>query len=78
MSDLADRAGEIEEQQRQSSLRARAASAAETPRHNSDGDRICLDCEERLSAKRLKASPEAVRCVECQDFKEKRQRGYRG
>lgn len=77
MTDIADRAGEIEEQQRESSLRARTACAVETPRYDRNGKRICIDCEDRLSHKRLKASPNAVRCVECQDLKEKRERGYR-
>lgn len=77
MSDIADRAGEIEEQQRESSLRARTGNVVELPRHDRNGKRICLDCEERLSQKRLRASPDAVRCVECQGLHEKRQRGYR-
>lgn len=77
MSDVADRAGELEEQQRAQALRARSAVVVEMPRHDRDGERICLGCEERLSQKRLKASPRAVRCVECQDLHEKRQRRYR-
>lgn len=77
MSDDVDRAGELEEQQRASSLRARASNVVELPRHDGEGKRICLDCEERLSQKRLKAAPQAVRCVECQDVREKRERGYR-
>ncbi len=77
MSDLADRAGDLEEQQRSNALRAQSAVVVEMPRQNREGKRICLGCEERLSQKRLKAEPRAVRCVECQDLHEKRQRGYR-
>lgn len=77
MSDLADHAGDLEEMQRNEALRARSAVVVEMPRQNGKGKRICLACEERLSQKRLKASPSAVRCVECQDLHEKRQRGYR-
>lgn len=77
MSDLADHAGELEEQQRTHALHARPRAAIEIPRHDREGQRLCLDCEERLSKKRLQASPNAVRCVECQDQKERRQRGYR-
>lgn len=77
MSDIADHAGELEEQQRTQALRARSAVVIELPRHDREGRRICLGCEDRLLPKRLKASPTAVRCVECQDMHEKRQRGYR-
>jgi phage/conjugal plasmid C-4 type zinc finger TraR family protein len=77
MSDIADRAGELEEQQRVHALRAQATNVVELPKHDRDGKRVCLACEERLSQKRLKAAPRAVRCVECQDLHEKRQRGYR-
>lgn len=77
MSDDVDRAGELEELQRSQALHARASNVAELPRHDREGKRICLDCEERLSQKRLTAAPRAVRCVECQDIHEKRQRGYR-
>lgn len=77
MSDLADHAGELEEQQRTNALRVQSAVVVEMPRTNHEGKRVCLDCEERLSQKRLKAAPRAVRCVECQDLHEKRQRGYR-
>ncbi len=77
MSDIADHAGELEERQRADALRAQSAVLVELPRHDHEGKRVCLDCEERLPAKRLKASPNAVRCVECQDLHEKRQRGYR-
>jgi DnaK suppressor protein len=77
VSDAADSAGELEEQQRASALRARSAVVIEMPRHDRDGEHVCLDCEERLSARRLKAAPRAVRCVECQDQHEKRRRGYR-
>jgi DnaK suppressor protein len=77
MSDIADHAGDLEEQQRNQALRAQAAVIIEMPRQDREGKRICLTCEERLSQKRLDAEPRAVRCVECQDLHEKRQRGYR-
>ena len=77
MSDIADHAGELEEQQRAQALRARASVIIEMPKNDREGKRICLACEDRLPQKRLKASPRAVRCVECQDLHEKRQRGYR-
>jgi len=39
-----------------------------------DGQRICLGCEDRLSHARLKANPNAVRCVECQNDCDRRRR----
>jgi phage/conjugal plasmid C-4 type zinc finger TraR family protein len=77
MSDIADHAGELEERQRADALRAQSAVVYEMPKNNREGKRICLTCDDRLSQNRLKASPRAVRCVECQDLHEKRQRGYR-
>lgn len=77
MSDDADRAEDLQEMTRTLALSARAENIAELPRHDREGKRICLDCEERLSQKRLTAAPRAVRCVECQDLIEKRRRGYR-
>lgn len=37
-----------------------------------DGVRCCLDCEVPIPAGRLEASPDAVRCVECQERHERR------
>jgi len=52
-------------------LRARTASSEEEPLYDSEGKRICVECEKRIPQKRLKARPEAVRCVECQARKER-------
>jgi DnaK suppressor protein len=46
----------------------------EDPLHDANGKRICLDCEKRIPQKRLNVLPSAVRCIACQ---EKRERGYR-
>lgn len=37
-----------------------------------DGQRHCLDCDERLEPARLSANPQAVRCVDCQRLHERR------
>lgn len=78
MADDLDRAQNLEELEREQSLgrQARAAVSHETP-FEIEGQRVCLDCFEPLSRKRLKANPQAVRCVECQGVHEQRQRGYR-
>jgi DnaK suppressor protein len=42
------------------------------PDPSTDGERTCLDCQEPISRERIEANPQAVRCVECQIKKEKR------
>lgn len=37
-----------------------------------NGQRLCLDCDESLSAARLNANPRAVRCVDCQNDHDRR------
>ncbi len=51
--------------------------AATEPQLTIDGVRVCLDCFDPLGKKRLKANPDAVRCVECQELKEKQDRRKR-
>lgn len=46
----------------------RALAAADLPEAEYDGAgrRICIDCGERISLRRLRAVPKAVRCTACQ------------
>lgn len=37
-----------------------------------NGQRFCLDCDERLSFARMEANPRAVRCVDCQNDHDRR------
>lgn len=37
-----------------------------------NGQRFCLDCDERLSWARLQANQNAVRCVDCQTDHDRR------
>lgn len=37
-----------------------------------NGQRFCLDCDERLSVARMDANPRAVRCVDCQNDHDRR------
>lgn len=39
-----------------------------------NGHRLCLECNDRISAARLSASENAVRCVECQTDHDQRGR----
>ena len=70
MTDILDRAKELEMQQRDVALKNHQAAAKQTePPLVIDGQRCCRACEEPIPAERLKASPDAVRCVWCQqDF----------
>lgn len=78
MSDVVDRAQEREALNLDLALvrRSEAATARESP-FEIEGKRVCLDCFEPLTKKRLKAKPDAVRCVECQEMKEKQDRRKR-
>lgn len=71
--DDADRAQHYEEAERDAGIYAATHRPRETPLYI-DGARCCLGCEERLDKKRLRALPEAVRCLSCQDRHESRRR----
>jgi phage/conjugal plasmid C-4 type zinc finger TraR family protein len=70
--DIADRAQEDEERGRlmEAHLRLRVSGAAPAPALNAVRD--CADCGVRLSKRRLLAMPGTTRCVECQEFQERR------
>lgn len=70
-------------QAREAELRAEALYCAqrrpaETALVAADGRRLCLGCEDPIDRKRLKAHPQAVRCVECQQEHEHQQMRVRG
>lgn len=66
MADEADRAQAVEEMERTQAVRRVLDRPAEIALVNSDGDRICRDCGERIPRRRLYAAPHAVRCMFCQ------------
>lgn len=66
MADDADRAQVIEMAERAEALRRARQPAAETPRIDALGHRLCVDCAEPIGSLRLAAVPNAVRCTECQ------------
>jgi len=37
-----------------------------------DGERVCRDCYDPIPTERLAADPYAVRCIDCQRDKERR------
>lgn len=50
----------------------RARQAQSEPPLEVEGQRLCLGCEDPISAARLNANPRAVRCVECQNDHDRR------
>lgn len=78
MSKQFDLAQDLEEIHRTKALAAHAAAVAVTEApFEIEGKRVCLDCFEPLGRRRLKANPDAVRCVECQELREKQNRRKR-
>jgi len=77
--DIADRAQPREAEFQAAALAAVLNQPRETPRVVY-GVRVCLDCDDPLHADRLEASPNAVRCTDCQEqheYEQKRARGGR-
>lgn len=69
MADPFDKAQQLDELYRQMALANRPRPLAEAPDEDEQG-RYCLDCGERISTARLNAKPDAVRCIECQCYRE--------
>lgn len=76
--DQADRAQARELELRDEALYCARHRPAETALVAENGRRLCLDCEDPLSEKRLKANPQAVRCTDCQQEHEHQQMRARG
>jgi DnaK suppressor protein len=70
MSDLLDRASELEQQQRDQALKAALTKPKEAQDIDADGNHYCVDCGEQISAQRLIALPHAVCCIDCQSIRE--------
>lgn len=63
-----DRAQVLEQQDRDRAIAAQCLTLAGTGRED------CADCGDRISAARLDAMPNAIRCVRCQDAHERAER----
>ena len=74
--DDADRAKIIEQRDRQAALEAALNSdrTHEAPRFDSAGNRICIDCGDKIPPDRIAVRPHAVRCVNCKQSLEQRAR----
>ncbi|MGR6871223.1 TraR/DksA C4-type zinc finger protein [Pseudomonas sp. HK3] len=71
--DDADRAKEIEQLHRRAALEM-ATRHPEPPQQIIDGWVVCIDCVTPLQPDRLKAKPDAARCIECQSIHEKKEK----
>jgi DnaK suppressor protein len=72
--DFFDRAQETDQRFREQALRAHFGKKVDEPLYDDKGKRVCMDCEARIPQKRLKAMPDALRCLECQEKEERRMR----
>ena len=73
MDDI-DIAQQREQWDRELALKARGQRQDETPNYDETGKRLCLDCDMRIPTRRLQAVPNAVRCIDCQQLHEQRNR----
>ncbi|OUR62042.1 hypothetical protein A9Q74_06230 [Colwellia sp. 39_35_sub15_T18] len=74
MTDVVDKACELEQKQREQALAA-ARVTIEKPKEL-HGHRYCLDCDLELDTNRLIANPKAVRCVDCQTLLEHKNKRF--
>ena len=74
MTDQFDRASELEQEFRDRALAAQRNRPTEEPDEDAHGVRYCLACGDIIPKQRIEYVPTAVRCVSCQNKKE-RQRG---
>lgn len=73
--DDVDRAKMREMLAREAALLAQQVRAKPTePAKIINGKRICIDCDEPIPAARLAVHPSAVRCIECEEINEYRDR----
>ncbi|TVO70886.1 TraR/DksA family transcriptional regulator [Sedimenticola selenatireducens] len=76
--DDVDRAKERELEHRRLSVESELASHVETEAPLIiNGERCCVDCREQIPMERLAARPNSVRCIECKEIREQKQKGYR-
>lgn len=73
MVDVFDRAQEREQKDRDLAIQAELKRGIETEEPDEEnGIRYCLDCGLEIPKDRLKARPDAVRCVDCKEMKDRR------
>ena len=70
MTDQLDQAKELEQTFRDKALAHQLNHTVEQPDEDEDGTRYCLSCGDVIAKERLKVIPSAVRCINCQTYKE--------
>jgi phage/conjugal plasmid C-4 type zinc finger TraR family protein len=65
-----EQAQALEQQRRDAALQAASRACGGT------GRATCYDCDEPIEAKRRKAAPSAIRCINCQRIFEHHKKGY--
>lgn len=72
--DIADEAAMLEAAHRQAAIDNRNASHSDPPQNiDPDGTVRCVDCDAVIPPERLKARPDAARCIHCQAAHETRE-----
>lgn len=71
MTDLFERAQEVEQAFRDNAIARQLDHAVEQPLIDKRGSRFCVACCEPIPPARLAANPNAVRCIDCQTAKER-------
>lgn len=74
--DDADRADLTREFYKQNELTRIKQGEQIAPETNKNGERICIECDAVINPQRLKAKPDAVRCIGCQEAHEAHRRHY--
>lgn len=72
MTDVFDRAAQLEQQERDRALNEQARRAGLTGKTLADSAEFCEDCGDDIPLKRRKAMPGCVRCISCAQRFEKR------
>lgn len=70
MTDIIDRAKDAEMRHREVSLDEFLANSKEPEQYVVDGQVLCIRCYSAIEPARLKAKPEACRCITCQQHEE--------
>ncbi|HDZ3731975.1 TPA: TraR/DksA family transcriptional regulator [Vibrio harveyi] len=70
MTDVFDKAQELEQTFREKAISHQLSRPQEKPDEDEDGNRYCLSCGGLIPPERIQAYPAAVRCVSCQSLKE--------
>ena len=71
MTDQLDHAKALEMRHREAAIQEARDTASEPPQQIIAGVVHCIDCNDLVSSQRLRAKPNAARCIHCQTLKEK-------